>query len=200
MPVYHFYLRLIKYPFIFFLLFFANNICAQVDLPSGKAQVDFPLFNYGNDDRLSTSISLVYTDGGGVKVNKMASNVGLGWELSCGGVISRITKGEPDDQMGGTYGGDLFATGNLYTPYYGSRQTMPYGMGWVPLTQYSTDYFKYSAEVIADREQDEFVFQFGSRAGRFVIDRLGNITTLDDSRIKIEKVEEDMSGSNMGYS
>lgn len=189
--------QVIKNFFCLFLLLSAVFAHAQVDLPSGKAQVDFPLFNYDDGGKLSLSVGLFYTDGDGVKVNKMASTVGLGWELNAGGRISRITKGEPDDQVGGTFGNELYATGNLYTPNNGTRGVMPYGMGWVPLVQYSLDYFKYSADVIADRAQDEFVFQFGGRTGRFVINTLGGITILDDSRLKIERVDEDMTANNI---
>ncbi|HVI48128.1 MAG TPA: RHS repeat domain-containing protein [Chitinophaga sp.] len=179
------------------LIFFLPSICyAQVDLPSGRAQVDLPLYNYSDGDKLATNVNLVYTDGAGIKVNKVASDVGLGWELQSAGSISRITRGEPDDQKGGVIDGELFATGNLYTPYY-SRSSAPYGMGWIPIVQGRLDYFKYNEEVIADRQQDEFIFQFGNRSGRFVIDKEQVFHILDDSRLKIEKIEEDMTANGI---
>jgi YD repeat-containing protein len=190
-------INFLRFLFISYLLFQSGSILAQVDLPTGKAQLSLPLFNYNNNDRLATSVSLVYTDGAGVKVNKMASDVGLGWELSCGGVITRITKGEPDDQKGGTYNNELYADGNLYRPNYGRERTMPFGTAFVPLLDHTVEYFKYNEEVIADRRQDEFIFQFGNKTGKFMIDVLGNITILDSSMIKIEKVIEDMSGSKI---
>jgi hypothetical protein len=72
---------------------------AQVQLQTGAAQASFPLFNYSDPKSgLSTSITLQYVSGNGIKVNDLSGNVGLGWALGAGGFIQRIQNGEPDDQ------------------------------------------------------------------------------------------------------
>jgi hypothetical protein len=47
------------------------------------------------------ALSLQYTAGSGIKVNEVASEIGLGWSLAGGGAIVRDVKGLPDD---GQYG------------------------------------------------------------------------------------------------
>ena len=43
------------------------------------------------------SVGLSYQAGSGVKVNSVASEVGLGWVMSGGGSITREVRGVPDD-------------------------------------------------------------------------------------------------------
>lgn len=72
---------------------------AQVHLQTGAAQYSYPIVSYlNNANSLPLKISIDYTAGNGVKVNDLASNIGLGWSLNAGGYIQRIQSGEPDDQ------------------------------------------------------------------------------------------------------
>ena len=72
---------------------------AQVSLQTGSAVFSLPLFDWKDDkSRLMSTIALGYSSGNGLKVNDIASNVGQGWNLVAGGVISRMQIGEPDDQ------------------------------------------------------------------------------------------------------
>lgn len=82
---------------LFSFLSFVSS--AQVQLQNGAAQASFPIYSY-NDAKsgLSTSVSLQYVMGTGLKVNDLATDVGLGWALGAGGFIQRIQNGEPDDQ------------------------------------------------------------------------------------------------------
>lgn len=61
---------------------------------TGRINLSIPFYEIkvGN---ISIPISLSYNSSG-VKVNDMASNVGLNWSLNAGGVISKITKGIDD--------------------------------------------------------------------------------------------------------
>ncbi|HMI77950.1 MAG TPA: hypothetical protein VK484_04115, partial [Ferruginibacter sp.] len=62
---------------------------------TGTPNISIPLF-----DITSGSISLPVNlshHGGGIKVEEMASWVGLGWSLNAGGVITRTVRGIPDD-------------------------------------------------------------------------------------------------------
>lgn len=168
---------------------------AQVDLPTGSAQVNFPLYNYSNGGKLGLNISLNYTGGNGIKVTEIASNVGLGWALQVGGMISRSTHGEPDDQVGGTLGGDNIPTGRLYSNY--ANSTMPVKAGWVPLQDYSIPYYRGDATVIDDREADILNYSFNGHQGSFMIAYNGAVIVLDNSKLKIETVNEDLSASNI---
>jgi hypothetical protein len=90
------------------------NVFAQVNLPTGAAQVNIPLYNYSDKNRLSLSLALQYADGNGVKVNELASIVGLGWNLNFGGSVSRIVAGKPDDQYA-NFPANRLNTGRLYS-------------------------------------------------------------------------------------
>jgi hypothetical protein len=86
---------------ILFVLFVLSrtNSNAQVHLQTGSAQYSYSLFNYTDESSsLNTSIGVQYISGGGLKVNDIAGDVGLGWTLAAGGFIQRVQYGEPDDQ------------------------------------------------------------------------------------------------------
>ncbi|WP_170117548.1 RHS repeat domain-containing protein [Chitinophaga ginsengisoli] len=168
---------------------------AQVNLPTGKAEFNFPLYSYTDGNRLSTAVSLNYTGGNGIKVDEMASSVGLGWQLQCGGVISRTAIGDPDDQIGRELPDyDAIGYGRMKHTY--ERNCMPMS-GWVPLLSTPATWFKHNAQTIADREQDLFTFRFGAESGSFVIGTDGSILPVEDTHLKIEKVEEDMSANGI---
>jgi YD repeat-containing protein len=185
-----------KFSFLTVTLFLIlSRTWAQVDLPTGKAEFNFPIYNYSDANRLAVSINLNYTGGGGIKVDELASSVGLGWELESGGMISRATIGEPDDQVGRNLDGyDAIASG--YAKHSYPLQCIDRA-GWVPLYPFPTQYVKLDDQTIADREQDIFTFRFGNEAGSFVIGSDGTILPLRSTKLKIEKVEEDMSASQV---
>lgn len=64
------------------------------DLYTGKPNIQIPLFNVEGKE-ISLPIVLDY-DASGIKVEQVASTVGLGWNLKAGGRITRITNGSPD--------------------------------------------------------------------------------------------------------
>ncbi|MBV7532831.1 DUF5977 domain-containing protein [Chitinophaga sp. sic0106] len=73
----------------------------QVGLATGIPSIDVPIFNYSDGSKnLNVPIQLRY-HAGGYKVEDMASNVGLGWALDAGGMISRAMNGTPDERPGG---------------------------------------------------------------------------------------------------
>ena len=67
-----------------------------VGMFTGTANVSIPLYNYRTTN-FSVPISLSYNSNG-IKVDQMSSNVGLGWSLNAGGVITRIIRGFPDEE------------------------------------------------------------------------------------------------------
>ncbi len=87
------------------LLFFFSSIVrvdsySQVNLQTGSATFSLPMFNWqDNKSSLNTVVALSYNSGSGLKVSEVASNVGQGWNLVAGGVITRMQLGEPDDQV-----------------------------------------------------------------------------------------------------
>ena len=66
-----------------------------VNLVTGSPQVSIPLYTLEYAG-MTLPISLEY-DASGVKVESIASSVGLNWSLNLGGNVSRIVKGAPDE-------------------------------------------------------------------------------------------------------
>lgn len=70
-------------------------IGTNADLSTGTAQMGVPLYTL-KDGNFSVPIGLSY-NASGIKVEDVASNVGLNWNLEAGGRIVRIVKDKPDE-------------------------------------------------------------------------------------------------------
>ncbi len=77
----------------------------EVNLFTGLPDISIPLYTIDAGD-VKVPISLSY-HASGIRVQEVASWVGLGWALSAGGTISRKIVGGPDDKSGGYLQGNL---------------------------------------------------------------------------------------------
>ena len=77
-----------------------------VNMYTGTPNVQIPIYTHKGRE-LDLPISLTY-DASGIKVEQLATNVGLGWNLNVGGRVTRITNGMPDD---------FSLTSHTYGPY-----------------------------------------------------------------------------------
>lgn len=68
-----------------------------VNLHSGSPDISIPIANLQGRE-ISVPISLTY-DASGIKVEQIATWVGLGWNLNVGGMVVRQVNGNPDDYM-----------------------------------------------------------------------------------------------------
>ncbi|ACU59568.1 RHS repeat domain-containing protein [Chitinophaga pinensis] len=171
--------------------FFTASSRAQVNSITGGVELSVPLYSYSDGDKLALNVNVTYTAGNGVKVNDMASEVGLGWKINAGGSISRMTMGKPDDQYG-NLGINKTGTGRMYAPYTSL------------LTDCYSDVGTLKREYNGwDREADVFFFSFNGRSGSFVIGRKKSgdteypVTVIGDSKLKVRLFEADMSSSNV---
>ena len=103
---------------------------------------------------LNLPVSLNYHSGGN-KVDELSSNVGLGWSLSAGGVITRSVFGKPDEMASVGYAVNNFDKNN-------------------PV------HLKNAAEGSWDTEPDVFYFNVAGFTGKFFIDAISsnNIYTI----------------------
>lgn len=69
-----------------------------VSLYTGKIDLSIPIFNITSGN-ISIPISVSYNSGG-IKVDDIASSVGVGWNLNAGGSIIRLIKDLPDNNVG----------------------------------------------------------------------------------------------------
>ncbi|MFM2194992.1 MAG: hypothetical protein RL092_592, partial [Bacteroidota bacterium] len=79
------------------MIFVLNSVKSQtsVDYLTGTANVNIPVCS-AKGTSMDFPVSLSYNTGG-IKVNEVASWVGLGWNLNAGGAVSREIHGLPDE-------------------------------------------------------------------------------------------------------
>jgi hypothetical protein len=121
-----------------------------VSYHTGIPNVSIPLYTL-QDGKLSVPISLSY-HAGGVKVDEMASSVGLGWALNAGGVITRTVKDKPDER----HTASLQQSHGYFSDYGLNYYDPSDGANWGSAPA-STN----------DLEPDLFFFNFNGYSGKF---------------------------------
>lgn len=121
-----------------------------VSLYTGVPSISIPFYEI-NEGRIKVPVTLDY-HAGGIRVEETSSNVGLGWSLNAGGMISRTIRGRPDD--------DPHPDGGYFN--YGDSMTVARLLGWSSyslsddsLRYYSTRANRGVAREL-DMEPDEF--------------------------------------------
>jgi hypothetical protein len=176
------------------IISFGAKLYSQVNLQTGSATFNLPMFNWqDNKSSLNFNIGLNYNSGNGLKVDEVASNIGQGWDLLAGGVISRMQVGEPDDQVPYITGttentGDIYKypAGYLYNTVSASTGC-PNALAFYPIFGDQDHVYKQHNVLAADREQDYFSFQFNGRGGVFVLGKNNGDKGIlaGDSKVKI---------------
>jgi len=139
---------------------------------TGIPNINIPLYTI-KEGEIQLPLSIDY-HAGGIKVEEMASCVGLGWALNAGGVITRVQRGQEDFQ-------NLPRTEaiRLYQDYYkpdGDKMSND-SRDSILLDIY------YGA---ADGEADLFYYNFGGISGKFFLGDDGNTYTMPRTDLKIE--------------
>src|ERR1700733_10738313 len=80
---------------------FAKYGDIPVSLNSGVPNISIPIFDIKTGN-LENPVSLSY-NASGIKIEEIASNVGIGWTLNFGGSITRQVRGFPDESENGWY-------------------------------------------------------------------------------------------------
>ena len=148
----------------------ANQI--PVNHYSGIPQITIPFFSFSGNN-LQHSVGLSYFSGG-VKVEEIAGNTGLGWSLMAGGAITRTVQGLPDDNPG---------TGWLSM----SPISLPSGDQFTSHTNGSTppnaDQFYVDA---ADSHWDIFQFNVNGLSGKFYLGKDQTVTVAPLQKLKVQ--------------
>jgi YD repeat-containing protein len=163
-----------------------------VSASTGIPEITIPIYSYhDNLKNLNISVSLKYHSGGH-KVEDMASNVGLGWALSAGGVIMRTMKGLPDDMPYGylktpplplfnTTGVDILAIDHM------QPSTIPLISEGICLhNSPSFLTIKGIVENAYDGESDIFNLSIGSINEKFFFDKNGTPVFMTPNNLRLE--------------
>ncbi|HRY33825.1 MAG TPA: hypothetical protein P5531_12735 [Bacteroidales bacterium] len=134
-----------------------------IGLFTGTPDIKIPLFTLEGKN-LNLPISLSYNCNG-VKVDQIASWVGMGWSLNAGGVITRVVRDEPDD----------LEERNMRDDFE-------------PITEELLEYMQatFTNSSIYDTEPDLFCFNFCGFSGKFVLDNELKPVQIPHSNLIIE--------------
>uniref|UniRef100_UPI0025B97AF4 sugar-binding protein n=1 Tax=Flavobacterium sp. UBA7680 TaxID=1946559 RepID=UPI0025B97AF4 len=137
-----------------------------VGLFTGSQNINIPLYTYKTAN-LEVPISMFYSSNG-IKVDEISSNVGQSWNLSFGGVITRIVRDKPDEDRG-EYPIPISITESM------GRYSPP-----------ALDFYQYIGGNDVDTEADLFSFNFGKYSGKFVFDNEGGIILIPAQEFQIQ--------------
>jgi hypothetical protein len=178
---------------------FSGNSNALVDLYTGKLNVTIPIHTIKSKD-IEIPVNLSYVSNG-IKVDDVASWVGMGWILEAGGNVSRVMNGLPDefsgeihlmdrpinknnDAYGYLYLKDINVKDDLILEnFYGfsenDKKDIIQRADWQSIVH---------DEDVWDTQPDEFYFNFGNYSGKFVFNQDGTFELIPKQPIKIDKV------------
>ncbi|NVK51767.1 MAG: hypothetical protein HWD85_02455, partial [Flavobacteriaceae bacterium] len=142
-----------------------------VNESTGMANISVPLYTYSTPN-LSVPISLSYTTSG-VKVDQVASWVGLGWNLNAGGAISRTVRGMPDEDA-------QVREFISYTTLNGLKTSNP--------SAYYTHINKIAKKDHTDYVPDIYNYNIGGYSGSFYLDANWNAVFIKkESEVKVNQ-------------
>ena len=147
---------------------FIKNINSSVDLVSGKASLSVPLYAL-ETPHMQVPISLNYSSGG-IKVDEIATDVGLGWSLSAGGRVTRVVFGEADEVPGSGY---LEQLNNIPWPFDEDDPDLH-------------DKLNQFGDYGSDGQPDMFNYSIPGYSGKFILQPDGEVIQLTKSAVKIE--------------
>lgn len=141
----------------------------DINLNTGSPKISLPLYEIKTNS-FNYPISLEYSGSQGIKVDEIASSVGLGWALAGQGMVTRITKDLPDDQP----------NGYMYTPYT-TRD--------LEMMQYDAGSNFGALKESIDAEPDHFVLAVANLNINFYYDRdKGQFIQIPLSGVKIDPI------------
>ncbi len=143
----------------------------DVNLSTGILEHTIPIYEI-KTNHLNLPISLNYS-ASGVRVNDIASWVGLNWSLSAGGLITRSVQGLPDEDQRGYISG--------------TNRPIPTTRSLNENNLQDFNYLFDISEGRIDTEPDIYYYNFGRYAGKFVFDSQGDPILLNHEKMKIER-------------
>jgi hypothetical protein len=156
-----------------------------VNISSGTPRISIPLYNltYHN---IGVPVGLQY-HASGVAIEDHPGWVGANFALNCGGNITRVVHGGPDDYSvpdiavfkGYYFHGNLLNNGNWNDANYMQS-----------ICKSSSGGSAYNPNFIDDSQPDEFFFNFGDYTGSFFLDERGKWRVKTNANIHLEIQEE----------
>lgn len=142
-----------------------------VSLSSGTVNISVPIYNF-RCGPLNIPVALSY-NGSGIRVNQIASNIGLGWSLNAGGVINAEIIGHSDMSGGKRVIHDAADFSNKNYPAKSDMNLITSPIVNMDTTK-NNNYI--------DSQPDMFSFNFQGYSGNFILDKDLKAYMLNDTR------------------
>lgn len=139
----------------------------NVNMATGTPSVNIPFYTISSRF-LSLPISINYASNG-IRVNDLASNVGLGWSLNCGGAVSRIVLGKPDEKRA--------EWGQVLTNFNTNFSTLTR-----PVFDFAME------QTLADKESDLFSVSVNGLDAKFIMNENNEPVCLNTTNLRIKKL------------
>jgi YD repeat-containing protein len=148
---------------------------------TGLPQISVPLFE-ASSGKLHVPVSLSY-HAAGVRVEDIASWVGLGWALNTGGVITRQVHGIEDEGING-----------YFHPIFKASQLANYSNTADAHTP-ENNYLREVGKGRGDTQADVFFFNMEGMSGKFIYNQEDKVFyTIPRQNIKIQSINEGRTG------
>lgn len=158
------------------------------NLFDGSANIVVPIYQYQNDYG-NYGVSFSYNTKG-VKVDEIASTIGLHWQLNAGGGITRVMKDVPDeadDYIG------------IYTPGQGPAAFIKGKWAGILGATSPQEYTANDSTIYRDGEFDDFIVSAGSLNFTFNLGKDGFVFTHPNRRVKMELLVNDVPVTQLPY-
>lgn len=140
----------------------------NLNLSQGALNFSIPLYDYSSTN-IKLPLSLSYNSSS-IRVDEIASSVGMSWALNAGGVIARTVYGLPDDVAN-----RVIPPANLF----GQNDSVLNFLQQITINS--------NGSAFADGQPDLFSFNFNGYSGKFILDSfLTKPILLTYSGLKIE--------------
>jgi len=171
---------------------------------TGIPQIGVPIYSWKSKrGNASFDVSLSY-HAGGIKVEDITTNIGTGWTLSSGGVITRTVRGLPDEHIFGFintpqiphYNTSLYNGSYYLNHYILSNEKQMDDTSRLKILAYFNDpgnnqtYMENWFTGFWDTEQDLFYYNVGGYSGKFVIGKDGVVYKIDTNPIEIIRLTD----------
>ncbi|AUP78955.1 RHS repeat domain-containing protein [Flavivirga eckloniae] len=168
----------------------ATSLAKFTEVPvstyTGVPNISVPIYTI-KQNGITIPISLTY-HARGIKVEEVASRVGLGWALNYGGSISRQTRGIADEYPQVGYAKNIINQTFFSNPPNPSAQSIRQSV-----------YNEYVQRPNIDFTPDLFFFDFNGTSGKFILDKESNEAVLQEFRdIKIEYFDAETGAAAIG--
>lgn len=153
----------------------------SINKNNGSPSFNIPLFTV-KGNKLAANISIGYSSTG-IKVDEIASRVGMGWALNAGGVVTRTVRGVVDEWN------------NRVAPYSDPIQQNCGNYNFMNNVASSLNCNGPGCNG-SDAEPDLFNFSMNGQSGSFVYDANGNPVLIPADKYKIQK---NLGGSDWDF-